>query len=310
MAGEGQVVPLPPRHAGLCSFMKLGVRVPARGCRLFVKLFVLAAACSMALFIVRSLALQPLAAKIVSLDLDVGTDAFATIVRRFLSDNQWLLLGGAGCLVADAVLGLAIKIAIVFAAISACHQGHDDLTLASLLGRIKRNAWGPVVTASFGFVLQVTAYAATVVSAMLAFIFKDLYSQQMLAVHLLLQFGALFLLLYLELVREVALVASAAEPGLRGASAVRRAWRLMRGAKAQVALCVVATWAAGWAISHVYNLTMLWLPHSAANGLIRMDAAVMFTLRVALDFFSVALVAAFYFLRTNSSDGVKRVKKE
>ncbi|KAL6626479.1 hypothetical protein ACP70R_030205 [Stipagrostis hirtigluma subsp. patula] len=282
---------LPPPRAGLCAFMRLCVRVPARSRTIFVQLFTLAAGTSTALYLCKSAALQPIAAAVNS-EAAVGRDAaFPTIVRAFMSDHMWHLLAGAGCLVASGVLGSAIKITTVFAAVSSCSHGHQDHTLASLLGTVKRNAWGPIATASLGYVLQVACVAATVVSAAPLFILGESYSPLMIMLHLLLLFLALLFYLYLEVVCAVALVASAAEPGLRGMGAVRRAWRLVRGSNAQVALYMAATWALGRAISPLYNVAIVCLPHSATTVL-WVDAAVMYSLLAALDVFSVAAVTA------------------
>lgn len=73
----------------------------------------------------------------------------------------------------------------------------------------------------------------------------------------------------------MAVVASVAEPGLRGARAAARAWRLMEGKKAQAALYVAAV----WTLSLLYNL----------------PAVVVVSLCCADEVFFVAIVTAYYF---------------
>lgn len=94
-ADDGQVVS-PPR-AGLCSLVKLTALVQLRGRRLFAKLFALAALASTALSLVDSLSLCPHLAAVILEDVDDvdSMDAWFTIMRGFLSDNKWLLVGAA-----------------------------------------------------------------------------------------------------------------------------------------------------------------------------------------------------------------------
>lgn len=100
-------------------------------------------------------------------------------------------------------------------------------------------------------------------------------------------------LAYLSVVCAVAVVVSAAEPGRRGAAAVSRAWRLLRGRGAQAAAYVVATLALGAAVSPVYTLALRWWPLAKPAGA---AAGVAYVLLLgAVELFSVAALTALYF---------------
>lgn len=293
-AAAARQQPLP----GFFTFLKHGAVLPARNGALFVPLLVLTAALAAALLLGNALAVQPLAAAVL-LDVDAisrvdpATAAYRDLVRALHSDLRRLLLAAGGCLLGAVVAGSALKIATVFAAVAAYSSpGPRAATLAAALGAAKRNVWGPVLTVAFGYVLELACAASIVALAVLAVLLLD-YSLLLLFLDALLVLLASLFLLYLAVVCAVAVAVSAAEPGRRGAGAVSRAWRLMRGRGAQAALYIVATFALGAAVSPVYTLALRWWPRSAASGV---AAGVAYVLLLgAVEVFSVAAVTAYYF---------------
>ncbi|XP_062192023.1 uncharacterized protein LOC133895606 [Phragmites australis] len=282
---------------GFFAFLGHGALLPARNRGLFLPLLVLTAALAAALLLSNSLAVQPLAAAVL-LDADAISRAdpasavYRELIRSLQGDVRRLLLTVGSCLLAAVVAGSAIKIATVFAAVAAFSGAERRATVATALGTAKGNIWGPVLTIAFGYVLELACAGAILAMALLMVILLD-YSLLLLFLDALLVFLASLFLVYLTVVCAVAVVVSAAEPGRRGAGAVSRAWRLMRGRGAQAALYVVATCALGAAVSPVYTLALRWWPRSAASGV---AAGVAYVLLLgAVEVFSVAAVTAYYF---------------
>ncbi|CAO2189120.1 unnamed protein product [Urochloa humidicola] len=289
-----------PPPPGFFTFLKHGAVIPARNGALFVPLLSLTAALAAALLLGNALAVQPLAAAVL-LDADAisradpATAAYRHLVRALQSDLTRLLLAAGGCLLGAVVAGSAIKIATVFAAVAAfpsSPSSSSSTSAAAALGLAKGNLWGPIVTIAFGYVLELAVAAAIVALAVLAVALLD-YSLLLLFLDALLVLLASLFLVYLAVVCAVAVAVSAAEPGRRGAAAVSRAWRIMRGRGAQAALYVVATCALGAAVSPVYTLALTWWRRSAPAGV---AAGVAYVLLLgAVEVFSTAAVTAYYF---------------
>ncbi|CAL5003032.1 unnamed protein product [Urochloa decumbens] len=286
---------------GFFTFLKHGAVLPARNGALFLPLLALTAALAAALLLGNALAVQPLAAAVL-LDADAisradpATAAYRHLVRALQSDLRRLLLAAGGCLLGAVVAGSAIKIATVFAAVAAFPSSgaaeRRASVVAAALGAAKGNLWGPILTIAFGYALELACAAAIVALAVLAVALLD-YSLLLLFLDALLVLLASLFLVYLTVVCAVAVAVSAAEPGRRGAAAVSRAWRLMRGRGAQAALYVVATCALGAAVSPVYTLALSWWRRSAAAGV---AAGVAYVLLLgAVEVFSTAAVTAYYF---------------
>ncbi|CAO2163835.1 unnamed protein product [Urochloa humidicola] len=291
-----------PPPPGFFTFLKHGVVIPARNGALFAPLLALTAALAAALLLGNALAVQPLAAAVL-LDADAisradpASAAYRHLVRALQSHLTRLLLAAGGCLLGAVVAGSAIKIATVFAAVAAfpspsSPSSSSASTSAAALSLAKGNLWGPIVTIAFGYVLELVCAAAIVALAVLAVALLD-YSLLLLFLDALLVLLASLFLVYLTVVCAVAVAVSAAEPGRRGAAAVSRAWRLMRGRGAQAALYVVATCALGAAVSPVYTLALTWWRRSSAAGV---TAGVAYVLLLgAVEVFSTAAVTAYYF---------------
>ncbi|PUZ50775.1 hypothetical protein GQ55_6G086800 [Panicum hallii var. hallii] len=301
------------QQPGFFTFLKHGAVVPARNAALFAPLLALTAALAAALLLGNALAVQPLAAAVL-LDADAisradpETAAYRNLVRALRHDLRSLLLAAGGCLLGAVVAGSAIKITTVFAAVSAFPSSSSSsggATVAAAAGAAKGNLWGPVLTIAFGYVLELACAASIVALAVLAVALLD-YSLLFLFLDALLVLLASLFLVYLTVVCAVAVVVSAAEPGRRGAGAVSRAWRLMRGRGAQAALYVVATFALGAAVSPVYTLALRWWPRSAAGGAAAGAAYVL--LLGAVEVFSTAAVTAYYFECRESTEEEEEIR--
>lgn len=290
-----------PPPPGFFAFLKHGALLPARHGGLFLPLVALTAALAAALLLANSLAVQPLAAAAL-LDAsaisraDPAGAAYPGLVRALRGDLRRLLFEVGACVLAAVVVGSAIKIATVFAAVRAFSSGADDdterLTVSAVLGGARGNLWGPVATVAFGYVLEV-ACAGAIVALALATVYLLERSLLLLFLDVLLVLLASLFLVYLTVVCAVAVVVSAAEPGRHGAAAVSRAWRLMEGRSARAALYVVATCALGAAVSPMYTLALRLWPRSACGGVAAGAAYV--ALLGAVEVFSVAAVTAYYF---------------
>ena len=300
------------QQPGFFTFLKHGAVVPARNAALFAPLLALTAALAAALLLGNALAVQPLAAAVL-LDADAisradpATAAYRDLVRALRHDLRGLLLAAGGCLLGAVVAGSAIKIATVFAAVAAFPSASSSggATVAAAVGAAKGNLWGPVLTIAFGYALELACAAAIVALAVLAVALLD-YSLLLLFLDALLVLLATLFLVYLTVVCAVAVVVSAAEPGRRGAGAVSRAWRLMRGRGAQAALYVVATCALGAAVSPVYTLALRWWPRRAMAGVAAGAAYVL--LLGAVEVFSTAAVTAYYLECRESTEEEEEIR--
>ncbi|KAL6842272.1 hypothetical protein ACP4OV_027920 [Aristida adscensionis] len=286
------------------SFLGHGALLPARNGRLFLPLLALTAALAAALLLANALAVQPLAAAALAdaaalTRADPASAAYRDLARSLRADARRLLLAVGSCLLAAVLAGSAIKIATVFAAVAAHSSataepraGAGATAVAAALRAARGNVWGPVLTVAFGYALELACAGGIAAVAVLTVLLLD-YSLLLVFLGALLVLLASLFLVYLSVVCAVAVVASAAEPGRRGAGAVSRAWRLMRGKNAQAVLYVVATFALGAAVSPVYTLAVRWWPRSAAGGVAAGAAYVL--LLGAVEVFSVAAVTAYYF---------------
>uniref|UniRef100_A0A804REA5 Uncharacterized protein n=1 Tax=Zea mays TaxID=4577 RepID=A0A804REA5_MAIZE len=254
---------------GFFTFVKHGAVLPAQNSALFVPLLVLTAALAAALLLGNALSVQPLAAAVL-LDadaisrIDPASAAYRELVRAFQSDLRRLLLAGDGCLLGAVVAG--------------ARRGQGQLLGPHTDRRVRVHP---------GAGLR----AAIVALAVLAVVLLD-YSLLLLFLDALLALLASLFLVYLTVVCSIAVAVFAAEPGRRGAGAVGRAWRLMRGQGAQAAVYVVATCALGAAVSPVYTLMLSCWPRSAISGV---AAGVVYVLLLgAVEVFSMVAVTAYY----------------
>ncbi|KAL6850155.1 hypothetical protein ACP4OV_020782 [Aristida adscensionis] len=297
MAAVGEEAPLPPPtrpahacggggDAGFFAFLKHGVLVPARNCRLFVPLVALHAARSVSWLLVDKLALT------VGLVPAIG-DVYDVDDGKLFFSQLGELLAGRPCVLPAGAAYLAM------------HRH----TPRSLLRKVRGNLRGPAVTVVAGWAAAyayVAAVAGAFVSSVLAGVFLDAllpYTMNGVAVLavplavLVVLLGALVYTFYLPVLLDVAVVASVAEPGRRGAAALRRAWRLMRGTKrvAQAVVYTVVTGAMDKKIGKMARVTMAWLLKTGAPKAVMWSAPVLFYLAfAALNACCMVAVSAYY----------------
>ncbi|KAG2586141.1 hypothetical protein PVAP13_5NG101300 [Panicum virgatum] len=279
----------PPRAAGggrsFFGYLKEGVVVATRNRGLFLPLAALHATRSMAFLIARRTLYSWFIAA--AADLEAG---------ELLPGRRCLLQAGAACVVAHVALGLAIDVATVFAAVASCSgESPHNTTLSSLLRELVRsNLRGPVVTSVFG---SITGWASVGVTWLV--IPAGFLSPGMALLVLIFELTAFLFFFYYDAVLSAAVVVSAAEPGLRGAAAVRRARRLVRGGRklAQAALYSLVVFALEKAIWRTHSVTMARLPHgsSIATALFPVDGVIVYLLLGALKVLRTTTITAYYF---------------
>ncbi|CAL5056020.1 unnamed protein product [Urochloa decumbens] len=303
-AAAPQPPPAPPRAAeggGFFAFLKDGVVVATRNSSLFLPLAALHAARSTAYFATKTLAFRSFAAAV---DLDAyyedgavdGTLFFGLLIKFLAGRWRLLLPAGVAYIAAHVTLGLAIDAAIAAAAAAAIGQ---NMTFASFMGtKVKPgNLVGPMATAAFGGIVEWASVGVGMLAMPGVFFGTDVA----VLVCLLFQFIAfLFTFFYVGAVRDVAVVASVAEPGLRGAGAVGRARRLMRGGRrlAQAALYSLVAWALHRAVWRMHAAAVARLPRSGLLGTavpFSLDAVVVYLLVGALKVLCAATITAYYF---------------
>lgn len=299
--------PPPPRAAGsrrgFFAFLKDGVLVTTRNRGLFLPLGALHAARLLALLAARIVALRYLGP---TLGLKAnGDDGFFSAL---LDGRWWLLPAGAACLVADVanmVLGQAIQVAMVCAAVASCSAasieggpGRTTLTLASLLGEVRRNLSGSMATAVFVQVVGLASAVACMLVLLAVLAAADAYMglgpiPGELVYFLLHLIATPVVFIYYSVAREVAVVVSVAEPGLRAGGALQRARRLTRGAKkvAQATLHTILSWALNKAVWKMYAVAMARVPAAP----FWLDAIVVYMLVGAVEVLYMATVTAYYF---------------
>ncbi|CAL5002994.1 unnamed protein product [Urochloa decumbens] len=238
-----------PAAPGALTFLKHGVVLPARRPGLFLRLF--------ALNVVLSAAVHLFGVPVMA-----SLDAAVNAADAEFSISRVCLLMGAG--VAYLFLYLAVwlarKVAAACAAVAACSGGERDVvTLGSLLRRVRTTLLRVSATVALGAVLWAACAAACVAAALVAppLAIYLTGSLRLLLLGALLAALALRLCFHLEAVCAMAVVVTAAEPG-GAASAVARAWRLMRGAGGgeRALVYVVATWALQMAAGPVGDLAV------------------------------------------------------
>jgi hypothetical protein len=289
---------------GFFTFVKHGAVLPAQNSALFVPLLVLTAALAAALLLGNALSVQPLAAAVL-LDadaisrIDPASAAYRELVRAFQSDLRRLLLAGDGCLLGAVVAGSAIKIATVFAAVATFSAADRRATVAAALGAARANFWGPILTVAFGYILELAcappswpwpcsrSSSWTTPSCSSSSTRCSRSSRRSSS-----STSPSSALSPSPCPRRSPGGVALARWAARGAGAVGRAWRLMRGRGAQATVYVVARCALGATVSPVYTLALSCWPRSAVSGVV---AGVVYVLLLgAVEVFSVAAVTAYY----------------
>ncbi|XP_047049813.1 uncharacterized protein LOC124654881 [Lolium rigidum] len=287
------------------NFLKEGLLLPSRNRRLFtaVSAFILAATALIVL--ANDLGLQPLADEI-KVDIkalnttEPGSLEYAKLVQEIRNDARELLLVGAGYLLLALVVGAAVRIVVLFAAVSTYSGEQPATTFGALLGKAKAQIKGPLLTLAFIYVLEIV-YVALLVAmvGLVSFLAVKQYFVTLLVASLLV-IAASVCLVYFSFICSFSVVVAVAEPGCYGAAALGKAWRLVKGKKWQVVLYVAVTAVLAAAVSPVRTLATTCAVNSVALGLL---LGIVYAVLLALvQLFTICAMAAFYYERRESVD--------
>ena len=288
-----------PAAAGVFTFLKHGVVLPARRCGPFLRVFALDVLLSTALYLFGRLAVAPLDAAVNPEDHNaaVSASSAADDAAKFSMSRAWLLLGaGTAYLALYQAAVLAMRVATACAAVAA--WSGERHTFGSLLREVRGSLLVGSATIVLGRVLRAACTAAAVAALLaLPLIIYLGWSPRLLLLDAVLAALAFLLCLYLDAVCAMAVVVAAAEPGRRrGGGAVARAWRLMRGTGKRALLYVAATWALEVAAGSARALAMRRLPRGTDRVVVFLvGAGLNYVLRFAVDVISMATITAYYF---------------
>ncbi|XP_037449390.1 uncharacterized protein LOC119318944 [Triticum dicoccoides] len=295
------------------NFLKEGLLLPTRNRRLFLALYAVVAASTALLLLGSDLTIQPLANEI-QLDAkalnstDPGSPDFAKLVQEIQDDTRELLLVGAGYLLLSVVVTSAVRIVLLFAAVStySSEEQPATFTLGALLGKAKAQLKGPLLTLAFVYVLEIVcivllAFVGALLGGVLMVTLRKYFMVLLLASGLLFGAAAVFLV-YFSFLCSFSVVVAVAEPGCHGAAALGRAWRLAKGKRRQVVLYVAVTGALAAILSPVHTLatTCAGDDDSVALGLLL--GFVYAALMALVQLFAVCAMTAFYYERKEDSD--------
>ncbi|XP_020174799.1 uncharacterized protein [Aegilops tauschii subsp. strangulata] len=293
------------------NFLKEGLLLPARNRRLFLAVYAVVIASTALLLLGGDLAVQPLADEI-QLDAkalnstDPGSPEFAKLVQEIQDDTRELLLVGAGFLLLAVVVSSAVRIVLLFAAVSTYSDEEQPAatSLGALLGKAKAQLKGPLLTLAFVYVLEIVctvllAFVGALLGVLMVML-KQYFAVLLLASILIVGAATVFLV-YFSFLCSFSIVVAVAEPGCHGAAALGRAWRLAKGKRRQVVLYVAVTGALAAVLSPVHTLARTCAgDDSVALGLL-LDF-VYAVLMALVQLFAVCAMTAFYYERKENSD--------
>ncbi|CAD6339013.1 unnamed protein product [Miscanthus lutarioriparius] len=279
------------------NFLKEGLLLPSHNWRLFAAVFTIIAASSCLLLLGNDLAVQPLRD-----ELDQDTKALHSIdpsspagilqlVQKTKDDARALLLTSAAYFLFGAITRSAIQVVVLFAAV-ATYSGELH-TFGSLLGKVKAQLKGPVLTLAFVYALEI-AYVALLVamSALLMFLKVKKYFV-LLTVGSLLFLVPVVFLVYFSFLCSLSVVVAVAEPGCHGAGALGRAWRLLKGKRRRAMLFIFVTALLAVALTPIYTLANRCALSNMGEGLLLGFLYVI--LMAAVQVFAFCAMTALYY---------------
>lgn len=297
------------------NFLKEGLLLPTHNRRLFAAIFTIIVATTCVLLLGNDLAIEPLRHE---LDLDTKalnstTDPSSSspedirrLIRKTQDDTRALLLTSAASLVLSVIIRSAIQIVVLFAAV-ATYSGELH-TFGSLLGKVKKQLKGPVLTLAFVYALEIAYVVLLVVVStvfMVLTIMKYLGPFFVVVGSLLLLFPWVFLV-YFGFLCSLSVVVAVGEPGCHGAGALGRAWRLMKGKRRRAALFLFVTAVLTAAFSPVYTLAKRCALTHMASGLL---LGLVFTmLMAAVQLFASCAMTALYYECKESTEAASAVE--
>jgi hypothetical protein len=256
------------------NFLKEGLLLPSHNRRLFAAVFTIIAVSTCLLLLGNDLAVQPL---IDELDLDTkalnSTDPSTSspedilqLIQKTKDDIRALLLTSAALVVLSVIIGSAIRLVLLFAAV-ATYSGELH-TFGSLLGKVKTQLKGPVLTLAFVYALEIVYFVLLVAMiGLVMFLMIKRYLGLFFVGSLLLLVSFVFLV-YFSFLCSMSVVVAVAEPGCHGAGALGRAWRLLKGKRRRVMLFISVTGVLAAALTPVYNLAKRYELTNMAAGLL------------------------------------------
>jgi hypothetical protein len=289
----GQISSTPP---SFFNFLKEGLLLPSHNRRLFAAVFTVIAASTCLLLVGNDLVVQPLA---VELNLDTkalnSTDFrspdLLPLIRKTQADTRALLLTSTAYFLFGAVIRSAIQIVVFFAAVST-YSGELH-TFGSLLGRVKAQVKGPVLTFAFVCALEITYVALLVAMSTLVMVLMIKKYYGLFFVGSLLLLPLFVFLVYFSFLCSMSVVVAVAEPGCYGAGTLGRAWRLLKGKRRRVMLFISVTGVLAAALTPMYTLAKRRELTNMAAGLLLEFLYVI--LMSALQLFATCTMAAFYY---------------
>ncbi|CAD6339012.1 unnamed protein product [Miscanthus lutarioriparius] len=278
------------------NFLKEGLLLPSHNRTLFAAVFTITAASTCLLLLGNDLAVQPLRDEI---DLDTkalnSTDPsspdFLQLTRKTQDDTRALLLTRAAYFLFGAITRSAIRIVVLFAAV-ATYSGELH-TFGSLLGKVKTQLKGPVLTLAVVYALEVSYVALLGAMIGLLMCLMTMKYFVLFFVGSLLVLVPFIFLVYFSFLCSMSVVVAVAEPGCHGAGALGRAWRLMKGKRRRAMLFISVTAVLSTALNPVYTLAKRCALTSMAAGLLL--GFLYSILKAAVQVFAACAMAALYY---------------
>jgi hypothetical protein len=289
------------------NFLKEGLLLPSRNRRLFTAVCALILVSTALLVLGNDLAVQRIHDQI---QLDVkalsttepGSVQFAKLLQEIQNDTKKLLLVAMGSILIAVVVGSAVRIVVLFAAVSTYSSDGEQraTTFGALLGQAKAQIKGPLLTLAFVYVVEIVCVVPLVAMvALVGFLVAKQYLVALVVASLLLM-AASVCLVYFSFICSFSVVVAVAEPGCHGAAALGKAWRLASGKKWQIVLYVAITGALAAAVLPVHTLARTCAGNSVAPGLL---LGLVYVVMLALvQLFAVCAMTAFYYERRESID--------
>ncbi|KAF8724089.1 hypothetical protein HU200_021102 [Digitaria exilis] len=284
----------------LFKILKDGALLPARNQSLFMAVFALTIAYTLLRRLVNDLGVSTDELLRDYMAFSNRTDASPDEVHEFLRDvvkDTWRLFwpGARGAQrLLDITVGNAVWIVSLFAAV-ATYAG-ETCSFGTLLGKARAQLKGAALTIAFTWGLQV-AYIVLLLSAMAALLivdrlFKNVPTGPLLLGWLLLIAAAVFLK-YFAFVCELGIVVAVAEPGRHSASAIGRAWRLLRGRRMRAVLFIAVTSTLAFVCNRAYGLARTRAVSCEASLMVLRFVYVV--VMDAVELFVVCAITAFYY---------------
>ncbi|KAF8762233.1 hypothetical protein HU200_009786 [Digitaria exilis] len=287
------------------SFFKIlkdGALLPTRNRRLFLAVFALLVAYTSLLLLVDNLAVQPREDEVFPnvMAFSNGTDAMSPDeldeLLQDLGKDMGRLVWALAYLLLDVTVSYAIWIVALFAAV-ATYAGETPCSFAAVLGKARAQLKGTVLTVAFVYGLPYVVLLSSVMAVVLLDLDLD---RLFVKVPAGLLFLGWLLVEYFFFICELSVVVAVAEPGRHGASAVGRAWRLLRGRRLRAVLLVAVISALTFVCNRAYGLA-----RTRAVGCPASVVLLGFIYAVAMaavELFAVCAITAFYYECKESND--------